>query len=103
MIGRWPMAGLCSRQIRPRTSRSSQQAGSTHLIVRPAPEVKGLLNGVASTTSEARCEALTPMGGAAIDAVTVAADRSRTLTNSGGRDLMRVLFEGVVYDQGVAP
>jgi hypothetical protein len=43
------------------------------------------------------------MGVAAIDAVTVAADRSRTLTDSGGRDLMRVLFEGVFNDQGVAP
>ena len=103
MIGRWPMAGLCSRQIRPRTSRSSQQAGSTHLIVRPAPEVKGLLNGVASTTSEARCEALATIAVAAFGAVTVAADRSLTLTDSGGPELMRVLFEGVFNDQGVAP
>ena len=42
------------------------------------------------------------MGGAAIDAVTIAADRSRTLTDSGGRDLMRVRFEGAFNDQGVA-
>jgi hypothetical protein len=58
--------------------------GSLHLIVRPAPEVDGLLNGVASTTSEARCVALTPMGVAAIEAVTIAADRTLTLTDSGG-------------------
>jgi hypothetical protein len=42
------------------------------------------------------------MGVAAIEAVTVAADRSLTLTDSDGRDLMRVLFEGMVNDQGVA-
>ena len=42
------------------------------------------------------------MGVAAIDAVTIAADRSLTLTDSGGRDLVRVLFEGVFNDQGVA-
>jgi hypothetical protein len=35
--------------------------------------------------------------------VTIAADRSRTLTDSGGPELMRVLFEGVFNDQGVAP
>jgi hypothetical protein len=34
--------------------------------------------------------------------VTVAADRSLTLTDSGGPELMRVLFEGVFNDQGVA-
>ena len=80
------------------------RSGSLHLIVRPAPEVNGLLNGdgVASTTSEARGDALTPMGVAAIEAVTVAADRSLSLSNSDGRDLMRVLFEGMVNDQGVA-
>ena len=64
--------------------------------------MKGLQSGVASTTSEARCEALTPIGVAALDAVTIAADRSLTLTDSGGRDLVRVLFEGVFNDQGVA-
>jgi len=51
---------------------------------------------------EARGDALTPMGVAAIEAVTVAADRSLSLSNSDGRDLMRVLFEGMVNDQGVA-
>jgi hypothetical protein len=34
--------------------------------------------------------------------VTVVADRICTLTDSGGRDLMWVLFEGVLNDQGVA-
>ena len=57
---------------------------------------------MATTTSEARYEALTPIRVAAIDAVTMAADRSRTLIDSGGRDLMRVLFEGMANDQGVA-
>jgi hypothetical protein len=35
--------------------------------------------------------------------VTVAADRSRTLTDSGGPELMWVLFEGMVNDQCEAP
>ena len=43
------------------------------------------------------------MGGAAIDAVTIAADRSRTLNDSAGPDLMGVRFEGMVNDQGVVP
>ena len=43
------------------------------------------------------------MGGAAIDAVNIAADRSRTLNDSAGPDLMGVRFEGMVNDQGVAP
>jgi hypothetical protein len=34
--------------------------------------------------------------------VTVAADRSRTQTDSGGPELMWVRFEGVVNDQDVA-
>jgi hypothetical protein len=34
--------------------------------------------------------------------VTLAADRSPTLNDSGGLDLMRVRFEGVVNDQDVA-
>jgi hypothetical protein len=34
--------------------------------------------------------------------VTVVADRICTLTDSGGRDFMWVLFEGVLNDQGVA-
>ena len=42
------------------------------------------------------------MGVAAIEAMTIAADRSSTLSDSGGRDLMSVLFEGVLNDQGVA-
>jgi hypothetical protein len=42
------------------------------------------------------------MGVAAIEAVTIAADPSPTLNDSGGRDLMRVQLEGVVNDQGVA-
>jgi hypothetical protein len=42
------------------------------------------------------------MGVAAIDAVTVAADRSRTLSDSGERNLMRMLFEAVFNHQGVA-
>ena len=37
-----------------------------------------------------------------IKAVPSAADRSRTLTDSGGPELMRVLFEAVFNDQGVA-
>jgi hypothetical protein len=34
--------------------------------------------------------------------VTVAPDRSRTLNDSGGPDLMGVPLEGMVNDQGVA-
>jgi len=34
--------------------------------------------------------------------VTVVADRICTLTDSGGRELMSVLFEGVLNDQDVA-
>jgi hypothetical protein len=41
--------------------------------------------------------------GAQQSAVTIAADRSRTLNDSGGPDLMVVRFEGMVNDQGVAP
>ena len=43
------------------------------------------------------------MGVAAIEAVFVAADPSRTLTDSGGPDLMWMQLEGMVNDQGVAP
>jgi hypothetical protein len=39
---------------------------------------------------------------AVIEAVTVAADRSRTLNDWGGRDLMRMLFEAVFNHQSVA-
>ena len=42
------------------------------------------------------------MGTPSSEAETAAIDRSRTLTDSGGRDLMRVLFEAVFNDQGVA-
>jgi hypothetical protein len=34
--------------------------------------------------------------------VAVAADRRLSLSDSGGRDLMRVLFEAVINHQGVA-
>jgi len=72
------------------------------LMKSPASE-PGLLSGVARTTSKARIRALATIAVAALDAVTIAADRSRTLNDSGGRDLMRVLLEGMVNDQGVAP
>ena len=42
------------------------------------------------------------MGIPSSEAETAAIDRSRTLTDSGERDLMRVLFEGMFNDQGVA-
>jgi hypothetical protein len=41
------------------------RSGSLHLIVRPAPEVQGLLNGVASVTSKGRGRALTTIAVAA--------------------------------------
>ncbi len=43
------------------------------------------------------------MGVAAIEAVTIAADRSLTLDDSAGPDLMGVRFESMVNDQGEAP
>jgi hypothetical protein len=84
--------------LNPNASRADERgvgSGNQAAVHRPSGE--------ALTTSKPRGGELTTTGVAAIDAVTVASDRSRSLIDSGGGDLLRVLFEGVFNNQGVVP
>ena len=73
------------------------------LLSAEAPEVNRLLNGVTGATLKGRMRALATISVAAKNAVTIAADRSLTLNDSAGPDLMGVRFEDMINDQGVAP